>query len=57
MRMPNCGVNLDGIDRAKLMKHLSAALGNVDEGRGSVERFAFARMEDTGLVRKDSFYI
>jgi hypothetical protein len=57
VRMPNGGVNLDGMDRARLMKHLRVRLGNVDEGRGDVGKLAFARLEDTGVVRKDSFYV
>jgi len=57
VRMPNGGANLDGMDRARLMKDLRVRLGNVDEGRGQVGRLAFARMEETGVVRKDSFYV
>jgi len=57
VRMPNGGANLDGMDRARLMKDLRVRLGNVDEGRGEVGRLAFARLEETGVVRKDSFYI
>jgi hypothetical protein len=57
VRMPNGGVNLDGLDRARLMKDLRVRLGNVNEGRGEVGRLAFARLEDTGVVKKDSFYV
>ena len=57
VRMPNGGANLDGMDRARLMKDLRVRLGNVDEGRGQVGRLAFARLEETGVVRKDSFYV
>jgi hypothetical protein len=59
VRMPDGGANLDGMDRARLMKGLRVRLGNVDSGRGSrhVGRLAFARAEDTGVVRKDSFYV
>jgi len=57
VRMPYGGANLDGMDRARLMKDLRVRLGNVDEGRGQVGRLAFARMEETGVVRKDSFYV
>ncbi|KAH8596751.1 hypothetical protein B0O99DRAFT_619841 [Bisporella sp. PMI_857] len=57
VRMPDGGANLDGMDRARLMKDLRVRLGNVDEGRGEVGRLAFARMEETGVARKDSFYV
>lgn len=57
VRVPNGGANLDGMERSRLMKHMRVRLGNVDEGRGEVGRLAFARVEDTGVVRKDSFYV
>jgi hypothetical protein len=57
VRMPNGGANLDGMERARLMKNLWVRLGNVDEGRSDVGRLAFARMEDTGVVRKNNLYV
>lgn len=56
VRMPNGGANLDGMDRARLMKDLRVRLGDVEEG-GQVGRLAFARAEETAVVRKDSFYV
>jgi hypothetical protein len=57
VKMPVGGVNLDGMERARFMKNLRVRLGDLDEGRGSVGRLAFAGLEDTEIVRKDSFYV
>jgi hypothetical protein len=59
VRMPDGGANLDGMDRARLMKDLKVRLGNVSpvNGQTDVGRLALARMEDTVRVRKESFYI
>ncbi|KAG9245138.1 hypothetical protein BJ878DRAFT_502883 [Calycina marina] len=57
VRMPTGGANLDGMDRARLMKDLRVRLGNVDEGKGQIGKLAFARMEETGLASKDGFYV
>ena len=59
VRMPDGGANLDGMDRARLMKDLKVRLGNVSpvDGRGDVGRLALARMEDTARVRKENLYI
>lgn len=59
VRLPDGGANLDGMDRARLMKDLKVRLGNVSpvEGGGDVGRLALARMEDTVRVRKESVYV
>lgn len=59
VRMPDGGANLDGMDRARLVKDLKVRLGNVigTECEKGVGRLALARLEDTVRVRKESFYI
>jgi hypothetical protein len=57
MRFPGGGANLDGMERASLLKELRVRLGNVDEGPGDVGRLAFGRVEDTKPVRRNRFYI
>lgn len=60
IRMPDVGVNMDGMDKARLVKDVKVRLGDVadvEEGRAQVGRLAFARMEETVLVRKGKLYI
>ncbi|EHL02243.1 hypothetical protein M7I_1837 [Glarea lozoyensis 74030] len=52
IRMPDVGVNMDGIDKARLVKDVKVKLGDVSEqpvtgdGQGMIGRLAFARAED-----------
>lgn len=57
VRMPGGGANLDGMERARLMKGLKVRLGDVEGGRSGVGRLAFARMEETAGVKSDGFYV
>lgn len=59
IRMPDVGVNMDGMDKARLVKDVKVRLGDVaEEGtRGPVGRLAFARMEETSMVKKGKLYI
>lgn len=60
IRMPDVGVNMDGMDKARLVKDVKVRLGDVADvemGRGQIGRLAFARMEETVGVRKGKLYI
>lgn len=60
IRMPDVGVNMDGMDKAKLLKDVKVRLGDVsdvEEGRGMIGRLAFARLEDTATAKKGKLYI
>ena len=60
IRMPDVGVNMDGMDKARLVKDVKVRLGdvaNVEDGKGQIGRLAFARMEETVGVRKGKLYI
>ncbi|KAG9233550.1 hypothetical protein BJ875DRAFT_543673 [Amylocarpus encephaloides] len=60
IKMPDAGINMDGLDKARLVKEYKVRLGDVsdiEEGRGLIGRLAFARMEDTVSVRKGRLYI
>jgi hypothetical protein len=63
IRMPDVGVNMDGIDKARLVKDVKVKLGDVSEqpmtgdGQGMIGRLAFARAEDCRSVKKGKLYI
>jgi hypothetical protein len=63
IRMPDVGVNMDGIDKARLVKDVRVRLGDVSEqamagdGKGLIGRLAFARAEDCRGVKKGQLYI
>jgi hypothetical protein len=60
IRMPDVGVNMDGMDKARLVKDVKVRLGDVadlDEAAGAIGRLAFARMEETKLVQKGKLYV
>ncbi|KAF8865288.1 hypothetical protein BDZ45DRAFT_736399 [Acephala macrosclerotiorum] len=60
IRMPDVGVNMDGMDKAKLVKDMKVRLGDVSEFdgvSGNVGRLAFARMEETTKVKRGKLYI
>lgn len=58
--MPDVGVNMDGMDKARLCKEVKVRLGDVsggvDEERG-VGRLAFARLGETKKVRRGMLYV
>ena len=63
IRMPEVAINMDGIDKARLVKDVKVRLGDVsgksmtEEGKGMVGRLAFARAEDCRGVKKGKLYI
>ncbi|KAF4637462.1 hypothetical protein G7Y89_g626 [Cudoniella acicularis] len=60
IRMPDVGVNMDGMDKARLVKDVKVRLGDVsdlEDTRGQFGRLAFARMEETKTVKKGKLYI
>jgi hypothetical protein len=60
VRMPDVGVNMDGMDKARLVKDVKVRLGDVadaEEGANGIGRLAFARMEETKLVQKGNLYV
>lgn len=60
IRMPDVGVNMDGMDKARLVKEMKVRLGDVSEfegGKSQVGRLAFARMEETSPVKKGKLYV
>ena len=60
IRMPDVGVNMDGMDKARLVKDVKVRLGDVadaEEGANGIGRLAFARMEETKLVQKGKLYV
>jgi hypothetical protein len=59
MRMPDEGVNMDGMDKARLVKDVKVRLGDVSDAvsGSSVGRLAFARMEETVKVKKGKLYV
>jgi hypothetical protein len=63
IRMPDVGVNMDGMDKARLIKDVKVRLGDVSEqsvggdGNGLIGRLAFARAEDCREVKKGKLYI
>ena len=65
IRMPDVGVNMDGMSKARLVKDVKVRLGdvsgNVEERErlmgGKIGKLAFARAEDCRLVKKGKFYV
>lgn len=61
IRMPDVGINMDGMDKAKLVKDMKVRLGDISEFEGGnntqVGRLAFARMEETTKVKRGKLYI
>jgi hypothetical protein len=60
IRMPDVGVNMDGMDKARLVKDVKVRLGDVSESQGGendIGRLAFARLEETTLVKKGKSYV
>ena len=58
--MPDVGVNMDGLDKARLVKDVKVRLGDVSYVHGGHTRFgklAFARLEETTKVEKEKLYI
>ncbi|KAL2063472.1 hypothetical protein VTL71DRAFT_5277 [Oculimacula yallundae] len=55
IRMPDAGVNMDGMDKARMVKEMKVRLGDVsamENGKSQIGRLAFARMEETSPVKK-----
>lgn len=60
IRMPDVGVNMDGMDKARLVKEVKVRLGDVSYAQGghsNIGRLAFARLEETTKVKKDKLYV
>jgi hypothetical protein len=60
IRMPDVGVNMDGMDKARLVKEVKVRLGDVSYAQGGhsdIGRLAFARLEETTKVQKDKLYV
>jgi hypothetical protein len=60
IRMPDAGVNMDGMDKARLVKEVKVRLGDVSQilgGHSDIGRLAFARLEETTKVQKDKMYV
>ncbi|KAH8679752.1 hypothetical protein BGZ60DRAFT_428059 [Tricladium varicosporioides] len=60
IRMPDVGVNMDGMDKARLVKDVKVRLGDIAESAetsGQIGRLAFARMQETKPVKKGKLYI
>jgi hypothetical protein len=60
IRMPDVGVNMDGIDKARLVKEVKVRLGDVSYpqgGQSDIGRLAFARLEETTKVKKGKLYV
>ncbi|CZS95419.1 uncharacterized protein RCO7_05733 [Rhynchosporium graminicola] len=60
IRMPDAGVNMDGMDKAKMVKEMKVRLGDVSDmenGKSQIGRLAFARMEETSPVKKGRMYV
>jgi hypothetical protein len=60
IRMPDVGVNMDGMDKARLVKEVKVRLGDVSYAQGGqndIGRLAFARLEETRKVKKGKLYV
>ncbi|KAH9220610.1 hypothetical protein DL95DRAFT_519913 [Leptodontidium sp. 2 PMI_412] len=60
IRMPDAGVNMDGMDKARMVKEMKVRLGDVSDvenGKSQIGRLAFARMEETSPVKKGRLYV
>jgi hypothetical protein len=60
IRMPDVGVNMDGMDKARLVKEVKVRLGDVSYvhgGHSKIGRLAFARLEETTKVKKGKLYV
>ncbi|KUJ24376.1 uncharacterized protein LY89DRAFT_727406 [Mollisia scopiformis] len=61
IRMPDAGINMDGMDKAKLVKDMKVRLGDISDfdggSNGRVGKLAFARMEETTKVQRGKLYI
>jgi hypothetical protein len=60
IRMPDAGVNMDGMDKARMVKEMKVRLGDVSDvenGESQIGRLAFARMEETSPVKKGRLYV
>ncbi len=60
IRMPDVSVNMDGMDKARLVKDVKVRLGDVSESEGGssdVGRLAFARLKETTVVTKGKSYV
>jgi hypothetical protein len=60
IRMPDVGVNMDGMDKARLVKEVKVRLGDVSYvhgGHSEIGRLAFARLEETTKVKKGKLYV
>jgi hypothetical protein len=58
IRMPDVGVIMDGMDKARMVKEVKVRLGDVSDPQSgsSVGRLAFARMEETTVVKRGRLY-
>lgn len=60
IRLPDVGINMDGMDKAKLVKDMKVRLGDVsgfEGGDTEIGRLAFARMEETKKVQRGRLYV
>lgn len=60
IKLPDVGINMDGMDKAKLVKDMKVRLGDVSEFEGGdtrIGRLAFARMEETKKVQRGKLYV
>jgi hypothetical protein len=60
IKLPDVGINMDGMDKAKLVKDMKVRLGDVSAFEGGdtgVGRLAFARMEETKKVERGRLYV
>ena len=57
IRMPDVGVNMDGMDKARMVKEVKVRLGDVADEKGTVGRLAFARLNETVKVEKGKLYV
>lgn len=59
--MPDVGVNMDGMDKARMAKDVRVRLRDVSSdiivGRGGIGRLAFGRLEEAAEVEKGRLYI
>lgn len=60
IRMPDIGVNMDGMDKARLVNEIKVRIGDViyvHGGHSEIGRLAFARLEETTKVKKGKLYV
>jgi hypothetical protein len=57
IRIPDMGVNMDGMDTARMVKEVKVRLGDVGDEKGRVGRLAFARLNETVKVERGKLYV